>query len=161
MRSTMVCLVYSTQVGVLPQENSLCGNTSHWKYWRKKASSVRTNATSITIKSIFIEKQRKIFYFLKFPKSNPMNLWDCLRFRALWHNYYMCLPCCLFGDKWHKLLTAWFLRVRISVKWSAWVWEHGRTEQFALSLPSGTEKVRMDDLQAVSWATDQFCPWQS
>lgn len=74
MRSTMVCLVYSTQIGILPEENSLRGNTSNWNYWRKKPSPVRTNATSINIKSIFIEKQRERFHFLKFPKSNHMNL---------------------------------------------------------------------------------------
>lgn len=97
----MVCLVYSTQIGVLPEENSLCGNTSHWKYRRKKASSVRTNATSINIKSIFTEKQRKIFHFLKFPESDPMNLWEGLRFRALWHNCYVCLSLLSF---WGQVL---------------------------------------------------------
>lgn len=40
-------------------------------------------------------------------------------------------------------------------------WEHGHTEQFALSLPSATEEVQMGDLEAVSWATDRLCPWQS
>lgn len=144
----MFCLVYYTEIGVLPEENSLCGNNSHWKYWRKKASTVRTNATSISTKSICIEKRRKIFH-LRFPKSNPLNLWACLHFRAVWHNYSMLSPVALLGTSNINCLLCGFPEY-CYVQWSARVWEHGHTEELPLSLPSGTGEVQMDDLEAVS-----------
>lgn len=154
----MFCLVYYTEIGVLPEENSLCGNNSHWKYWRKKASTVRTNATSISTKSIRIEKQRKIFH-LRFPKSNPLNLWACLHFRAVWHNYSMLSPVALLGTS-NTLLTVWFpwVLLRSVVCKSMGTRPYRR----ASLVPTLWDRRGADGWFGGSvWAADQFCPWQS
>lgn len=61
----------------------------------------------------------------------------------------MLSPVALLGTSNINCLLCGFPEYRY-VQWSARALENGHTEEFALSLPSGTGEVQMNDLEAVS-----------